>query len=31
MSFPRNDGMVSTDRDFDTDEWYVMSVPDEKL
>lgn len=31
MSFPNNDGMVSTGTDFGTDEWYVVSVQDEKL
>lgn len=33
MSFQKNDGMVSTDTDFDTDgdEWYAVSVQDEKL
>lgn len=31
MSFPKDGGTVSTDTDFDTDEWYLVSVQDEKL
>lgn len=33
MSFPNNDSMVSTGTDFGTDgdEWYAVSVQDEKL